>query len=216
MLTLQSLNLRVKAWAQTIDKDFASTPTTPILLYQEVYRFAHELKASAGLSGDAAVKALQPAIDRCEERARIFAQDEKELSTGLNEQLLAIARSLESVEPLDFFLGKALTAGSPPPPEAPELLSRPLPWDSLSRARARSAWRHGCRFFARERRIALPQLVTEHETSITEVRALGGVSILRELAPVAAEGAALIVRTRHIVAFPAAIAANPPAEWQAL
>jgi hypothetical protein len=191
-------------------------PATPILLYQEVYRFAHELKASAGLSGDASVRALQPAIDRCEERARIFAQDEKELSEELNEQLLALASHLESVEPLDAFLEKAVAAGTPPRPEVPELLSLPLPWDSLSRARARSAWRHGCRFFARERRIALQQLVTEHETSVAEVRALGGVSILRELAPVAAEGAALIVKTRHIVAFPSATGEKPTAEWQAL
>jgi hypothetical protein len=216
MLTSESLALRIKAWSQALQSEFARMPPVPILLYQEIYRFIHELKASAGISNVAAIKTMVPMIDRCEEWLRMLAQDEHELSDTLNEKLLALVHGLDRVEVLDHFLETTkkdwLTLG----PTGPELLSRPLPWDSLSRARARSAWRHGCRFFARERKVALQQLVTEHEASLAEVRGLGGVPILRELAPASTEGSTLIIRTRHIVAFPDPIAAQLSTEWQAL
>ncbi len=157
---------------------------TPILLYQAFYTLLHELKTSVGLSDSSEIRALSNTVAVLEKDLKRLAYDELELSETENAALLAFVQKEFDLAEARHLLEGLLAKGEKTAElaaQAEKLLAQALPWDSLSKARAKSAARHGYTFWSKNDSCELSTLLEHHDRLMLEIFEMSGVPVLRKL-----------------------------------
>lgn len=219
MLTLESLAERLSAFSVDYLSRSPEQKNSPIVLYQSLFGFLHNLKSSIHLSEESNIISLLEIVLESEAVLRRLAQDEIELPADQNAALHKLASHLDSVESLALFLKTVASKTLEVTPTLLSVYSSPYPWESLSRARASSAIRHGYRFYVRTTRETLDKLTAYDEKTRVELAPIGGIDVVRSLQPKPrsepSSAATLFLEINHLAAImPSAEQAMVSCGWR--
>lgn len=188
MLTKGGLGAYIYAWTEVFLKEnkvYLSDLDrySPISWYQAMYQFIHDLKNSVTISSDTEVHATLPEIEGCNELFVSLAEDKRDLDIDGKKSLIALIEKQnfeihELKECIDQIRANVKEVSG-----AFNLTSRPLPWDTFSRARAQSVIRYHYEFIERTDVISLSTLEAHDKQQDSLLRGVGGVMVIRKLEP---------------------------------
>ncbi len=213
MLTPDLLRQRLKSWTADFRTATRASSPSPIEMYQRVFGLVHSLKASIQLSEDPSIQRLIATTLASDEILVKLAYAELELAPAANTNLYKLTAALDSLEPLEVFLKTALADALSISDTVVKLLELPFAWDALSRARARSATRHGYRYFRRQDKTTLTGLTAFDAALNQELGVAEGLVVVRKLDPLGAQGTDLGLNVTVIAGIPKG-GAELPGSWQ--
>lgn len=217
MLNLEQLKTRLMLWSAEYRAAHPRREPSPIVLYQSLFALVHDLKSSVLLSDDPQIKGLNELVLEIEVRLRALAYDELELDGAGNDGLFKTACGLADLESLQYFLESTGKSASKPKTAEPAVLKLEFPWETMARARARSASRHGYRFFVRDEAISLAGMTAHDRQLRDELRPDDGILVIRRLDPrPQSQGTDLEMDARLLAAFPTMHANTSKKGWTSL